>query len=81
MAFRTANPDAIQELLKANGFRLEQLDDSDGEVEALYIKERPGGVSIYITVPVNCDSISEDVLIQIMETAKIPQSEYSYLLT
>ena len=81
MVFRTANPDATQELLKARGFHLEQLDDSDGELEALYIKERPSGASIYVTVPINCDSINEDALVQIMKTANIPQSDYSYLLS
>jgi len=74
-----AHPDAIQDLLKEKGFHLEKLDDSEGEVEALYIKPRPSGASIYVTVPVNCDFVSEDVLMRIMETAQIPQSEYHHL--
>jgi len=75
-----AHPDAIQILLKEKGFHFEKLDDSDDEMEALYIKGRPGGTSIYITIPVNCEDISEDVLLKIMETAHIPRSEYNYLL-
>ena len=76
-----AHPDVIQELLKENGFQFETLDDSDGELEALYIKAKAGGASIYVTIPINCDNISDDVLIKDMETARSPQTEYAHLLT
>lgn len=56
MGNKSISADAVSEILIREGFHLETF-DSNGE--ALYCKERPGRVSIYVTVPLGCDPILE----------------------
>jgi len=73
-----ATNDAIK-LLKKNGFRLENI-QSEEATEALYLKPRPGGSSIYITIPVNQDLVPNFVFETWMKKAGKPRKEYSHLL-
>lgn len=77
---KMASPDDIQDILKQEGFHFEKLADSTDEVEALYIRPKAGGASTYVTVPVNCDDTSDEVLAVIMKTARIPRAVYVHLL-
>jgi len=80
MSSRRAKPTAVCEILENQGFRFGSIDDADGEAEALYIKPRAGGASIYVTAPINCDFINESVVHEIMKTAKIPEEDYNHIL-
>ncbi len=70
----------IVQLLLQEGFGLEQLQDQADPTEALFIKPRPGGSTIYVTVPLHCDTIPNSVIRRIMITAGIPEPKYRHLL-
>jgi len=72
--------DAAIKLLKKNGFRIENF-RVEGGTEALYLKPRPGGSSIYITIPMNQDIVPNFVVEVWMKKAGKPREEYSYLLS
>ena len=65
-----ASYDAVSDVLKDAGFGFDRLTDTV-EVDALFLKPRPGRASIYVTVPFDGGDIASDVIDQIMTTAGI----------
>lgn len=80
MTIKKIKTDAVSNVLEQEGFHLEQMVDTKGETEALFMKPRPGGTSIFVTVSMNCDCYTERALRRLMATAGIPLDKYKHLL-
>lgn len=72
--------DQLSDLLEEYGFSLESLKTRSDPSEALFVKPRPG-VSMYVTVPLDCDVITDSAIETIMATAQIPIIKWRHLLS
>lgn len=71
--------DQLSDLLEEYGFGLQGLQTESEPSEALFLKPRPGA-SVYVTVPLDCDVITDSVIETIMATAQIPIIKWRHLL-
>lgn len=71
--------DEITSILEAHGFSLENIQTDNDPSEALFIRPR-AGLSVYVTVPLDCESLPDTVIQTIMTTAQIPAIHWRQLL-